>query len=125
MVIRQCQILGQRNAIADGRSKLHISVPTANFQMVALKWLDIVSVIVHINNFQMVALKCPDQELEATVERWQEWDLGETRHEVIDHKHVKDRGAIPGLDWVGLDWISGRGRYRAPSVLINILPPSK
>ena len=53
--------------------------------MVALKWLDIVSVIVHINNFQMVALKCPDQELEATVERWQEWDLGETRHEVIDH----------------------------------------
>ena len=51
--------------------------------MVALKWLDIVSVIVHINNFQMVALKCPDQELEATVERWQEWDLGETRHEVI------------------------------------------
>ena len=92
-------------ATSDSGAKLHISVPAGIFQM--------------------VALKCPDQELEATVERWQEWDLGETRHEVIDHKHVKDRGAIPGLDWVGLDWISGRGRYRAPSVLINILPPSK
>jgi hypothetical protein len=30
----------------------------------------------------MVALKCSDEKLEATVERWQEWDLGETRHEV-------------------------------------------
>ena len=50
-------------ATSDSGAKLHISVPAGIFQM--------------------VALKCPDQELEATVERWQEWDLGETRHEVI------------------------------------------
>ena len=34
--------------------------------------------------FQMVASECPDQELESTVQRWKEWDLGETRHEVIE-----------------------------------------
>ena len=50
-------------ATSDSGAKLHISDPAGIFQM--------------------VALKCPDQELEATVERWQEWDLGETRHEVI------------------------------------------
>ena len=59
----------------------------------------------------MVALKCPDQELEATVERWQEWDLGETRHEVVDHKHVKDgcSTVVLYLDWTGLDWIRSLG----------------
>ena len=36
--------------------------------------------------FQMVASEWPDQELEATVERWKEWDLGETRHEVVDQE---------------------------------------
>ena len=46
---------------------MHISKPTASFQM--------------------VGSECPDQELEATVQRWQEWDLGETRHEVIDKKN--------------------------------------
>ena len=33
--------------------------------------------------FQMVVLESgPDKALEATVEKWLEWDLGETRQEV-------------------------------------------
>ena len=39
--------------------------------------------------FQMVVLEsAPEKALEATVDKWLEWDLGETRQEVTREKKV-------------------------------------